>query len=346
MMTATHMAFSVTFTSLALGTASPGVLGVAAIASLVPDIDTTRSLIGRVLFPIARLLERRFPHRSLTHSFLGTGIVTLVTCPTLAIIPAAYWHAWILGYFLGWAADMLTKSGVAAGYPSSARWIFPRNPRLRLQTGSGAEYCVLFLLTVVAIASIALNSGGGILASFNRVMGLPSGAVQEFAAEGNHYLMFAKLQGRSTVTQQPVEGLFEVVQVLTQSELLVRDRVGFYQVWRSQQSQIYVNRISLVRGQPIEEAIARLSWREQLGKVAIAELSRLPARTYLSGTVVVDTGELLLVDNPEQFPTITLQPGSGTYLARLRAATPAQVAAALGDYYLTGDVIARSVYVR
>jgi len=38
--------------------------------SLLPDIDTTKSLIGKVCYPVSYILFRKFGHRTITHSAL------------------------------------------------------------------------------------------------------------------------------------------------------------------------------------------------------------------------------------------------------------------------------------
>ncbi|MFM6403231.1 MAG: metal-dependent hydrolase, partial [Microcystis sp.] len=53
MMSVTHIAFSVALTSITLGTANPEILGIAAVAALLPDIDTGKSSLGRLLFPVS-----------------------------------------------------------------------------------------------------------------------------------------------------------------------------------------------------------------------------------------------------------------------------------------------------
>ena len=85
MMSTTHVAFSVSLTSIVLGTANPGILGVSAIASLLPDIDTSKSFIGRLFFPLSRWIETRTVHRGITHSFFATGMITLITYPLAAV---------------------------------------------------------------------------------------------------------------------------------------------------------------------------------------------------------------------------------------------------------------------
>ena len=137
MISLTHAAFSVSLTSIVLGTANPEVLGISAhreadpcgIASLLPDIDTSKSFIGRLFLPISRWLETRTVHRGITHSFFATGVLTLITYPLAALGYSHLWKALILGYFWGWFADVFTKSGVEAFYPSRGRLIIPSSAR-------------------------------------------------------------------------------------------------------------------------------------------------------------------------------------------------------------------------
>jgi len=39
-------------------------------ASLLPDIDHTKSIIGKLFFPLARAINRKYGHRTITHSVI------------------------------------------------------------------------------------------------------------------------------------------------------------------------------------------------------------------------------------------------------------------------------------
>ena len=39
--------------------------------SMLPDVDHTKSVIGKAFYPLARWLDRRHGHRTLTHSLLA-----------------------------------------------------------------------------------------------------------------------------------------------------------------------------------------------------------------------------------------------------------------------------------
>jgi len=104
MLSITHAAIAVATTTCVLGVADPYVLGVAALSSQFPDADTTKSYVGLALYPIARWIENRYPHRTITHSFLATIIVTVLALPLWFLLSWQWWGAVSLGYFMGWLA--------------------------------------------------------------------------------------------------------------------------------------------------------------------------------------------------------------------------------------------------
>jgi inner membrane protein len=348
MMNSTQAVFSVALTSLAMGTADPVLLGTAAIASQFPDLDTSKSWIGRLppLSLAARWIEKRYSHRTLTHSFLFSLGLAVVTFP-ISLWNQSLWIALNLGYFLGWYADNFTKQGVCAFFPHPGRLVTPGNPRLRMSTGSSAEYFLLVVLVCVAIAIINLNTSGGILKAFNQTLGLSSGAVEIVAAEQNQYLLMAQIKGRNTLTQQAVQGQFEVVQPLTQTDLLVKDRQGrLYRAGETQGSQILITQVQIQRLRNAKQSVREIRLEDE----AIAEaLSRIPQsdRVYLSGLLTVEDAEDLVPPNyPDRFNAIRVQPGSGIASVHLEAASPAEVVRVLGDYSASGSLIVRSIHVQ
>jgi inner membrane protein len=356
MMNSTQAVFSVALTSLAMGTADPGLLGTAAIASQFPDLDTSKSWIGRLppLTLVSRWIEKRYSHRTLTHSFLFSLGLAAITFP-ISFWSQPLWIALNLGYFLGWYADNFTKQGVCAFFPHPGRLVTPGNPRLRLSTGSSAEYFLLAVLVCGAIAIINLNTSGGILKAFNQALGLSSGAVEIVAAEQNQYLLMAQIRGRNTLTQQAVQGQFEVVQPLTQTDLLVKDGQGrLYRAGETQESQILITQVQVQRQGTVKSSVREIRLEDE----AIAEaLSRIPKsefpterlrqRIYLSGLLTVEDAEDLVPPNyPDRFNSIRVQPGSGIASVHLEAASPAEVIRILGDYSASGSLIVRSIRVQ
>jgi inner membrane protein len=351
MMNSTQAVFSVTLTALALGTADPRVLAVAAIAAQFPDIDTSKSWIGRLppFCFISRWLEKRFTHRTLTHSFvfsLGLGIVSF---PIFLRWPGV-WFGVNLGYFLGWYADNFTKQGVCAFWPHPGRLVTPANPRHRLTTGSSAEYVLLLFLVAICIAIINLNSSGGILKAFNQALGLSNGAVEIVAAEQNQYLLSAHINGRNSLTQQAVLGDFEVVQPLTQSDLLVRQGDKIFRAGSSQESQILVSQVQIKRLGRVKPSIQEIKLEEESGGGAsIAEaLGGVGGdRVYITGLVLVQDAEDLIPPNyPDRFNTIRVQPGSGITAVHIEVASPTEIREVLGEFSGRGSLLVRSLNVQ
>jgi inner membrane protein len=342
MMSRTHIVLAVAATSLILGTADPVVLSLSAIASQFPDVDTTKSYSGRILFPISSYLEKRFAHRSITHSFLALAVFAIALVP-VTFFGYKYYLGMVSGYFWGFFGDVFTKSGVALFYPSKVRAICPANPRLRLSTGSSAEWFVLFILIIFAILSIQINSAGGIVRNFNQALGLPSGAIETVNQDASRYLLKAQIKGRNAITQEPIEKDYEIIQPLNQNDLLVKDELGTtYRVGNSQECQIIASQMKIERVAPITTTVTNLFFDDEELSEKIAALPQ--SQTYLSGTLTIfDTDGLIIPSHIDRYDTITLQPGSDIAYVRLIASSPIDVLRLLGDYYASGNLVVRIV---
>jgi inner membrane protein len=287
MLTVTHAALAIASTSLLSGTSDPWVLGAAALASQFPDIDTSGSVPGRIFHPVSRWLESRYPHRSVTHSFLITIGVAIALLPLLFLGKGEFYGSLLIGYWMGWFGDVFTKSGVAAFFPSQARLVIPANPRLRLSSGSPAESIVLGILVFIAIISVNINSSGGILRSFDQILGSQSSALEIYQRESSRHQVFAQIEGRHTITQQAIAGKFEIIGTVA-GDLLVKDSQSrLYRVGTSPEAQIAPEQVHASIGAPISLTTTEVFLAEQPVRGAIAAL-HLPASSYLSGRLTVD----------------------------------------------------------
>ncbi len=151
-------------------------LGLTLVGALLPDIDLATSriayqtgtgrgqgcLTGLVFHWLRRLLGG---HRGLTHS-LWVGVAVAALCGfsfgtltwqgrTWRCFFPGVWPAWgdlgtafSLGYLSHLAADLVTKEGVKLWYPLSHAEVGLGPRWLRFDTGSWAEYVVVFALVV------------------------------------------------------------------------------------------------------------------------------------------------------------------------------------------------------
>lgn len=138
MKAATHIAFAgvVGVTAAGFG-ASPGLVGAGALClgSLLPDIDTAHSGLGRWVRPVSRVLERRFGHRTLTHSLLGTLLTACALSWLLLLNPAAL--VWLLvGYVSHVLLDTANISGVPLLWPWRLQFWLVGNRAWRVPYGS------------------------------------------------------------------------------------------------------------------------------------------------------------------------------------------------------------------
>lgn len=346
MMSKTHCVLGVAACSLILSTADPLTLTLAGASTQLPDTDTTKSLAGRVLFPLARFLERRVAHRTLTHSFLATGIVALLAIPLLGIETKLYW-AVLIGYLAGWLSDCFTKSGVAAFYPlSSARLVIPANPRLRLATGSATEWFLLLVFIGGVALSIHIHSVGGLLQVFNNLLAQTSSVSKLWEKESADKRVMADIVGRHTNGTR-INASFVVVEAHG-DEMIVRDEAGnLFIAGNSPQAHIRVDNAYSRVGAPVARTQQELSLSNEDAAARINSLSLpLGGLVYVSGELTLrEATELNIPQSMEKLNTITLSGESENKVARLRLASVADVQK-LAGYEATGTLIVQTVTLR
>ena len=101
-------------------------LAAAAAGSLLPDIDTPTSSVGRPFFPLARWINEKLGHRTATHGLLGALLFGLAVAGLEALARASGPLApdgsplavcLTLGYLSHVLIDTLNKTGVELFWP-------------------------------------------------------------------------------------------------------------------------------------------------------------------------------------------------------------------------------------
>jgi len=110
-------------------------LGLGLLFSILPDVDTPKSLPGR-LFPLSSQLNSRFGHRTATHSLLFLAA-------SLVFGPAAFLGA--LSHIL---LDLLTPSGVQLAWPKNLNFVLLGGP---VKTGGRTENMLFWVLAAAAL---------------------------------------------------------------------------------------------------------------------------------------------------------------------------------------------------
>lgn len=102
--------------------------------TLLPDIDMPYSGIGKIFFPISRILYRKFGHRNITHSVF---FMTLSLTPVM--IFSDYFFPALIAYSSHLIADSLTYTGIPWLWPYHKNFNFLGGPII---TGSLTETCL------------------------------------------------------------------------------------------------------------------------------------------------------------------------------------------------------------
>lgn len=230
MMASTHVAIGVVVYGAACAFAGAPIeaaaLGAAGVGALLPDVDTPNSRAGWCVYPLAFYLERKFGHRTITHSFVGTAIFAALCLPLLLWphLHSFYW-ALLAGYASHLLADASTKSGVPLAWPNRRAWVFPGNDQFRIKTGSAAEIGVLLFFLLVGMAMIPVHQLG-VRRLIHMATNSLGGAVRD-TEDWSDSRVEAHVIGYDVLNQKVVDGTWPVVGRRDDGALVIeRDGAG------------------------------------------------------------------------------------------------------------------------
>ncbi len=286
MMALTHCAISAAAVGFALSTTEPLPLAMAILGSQLPDLDTSTSLIGQVFFPISRWLESKFPHRTLTHSFIATLAIAICSLPLKFQLGSKVWMALFLGHLIACFSDTFTKQGVQLFWPQPVWCVFGSNPHRRLTTGGTGEYWVL----VGAVALIALNinvsNSGGMVQVASQQLGLRNQAVAVYNRSAAQSEVIANITGVFASDRTSANGRYFVVDAVGNEFILLNSDGNVYKTGED----IITEKVTTSTGKPQQTQLLTLTFNdenplEQLGTIQPGKL------TFVSGQLTVDFPE-------------------------------------------------------
>ncbi|NBV42335.1 metal-dependent hydrolase, partial [bacterium] len=221
----------------------------AIVGSLAPDLDYPRSLIGN-LFPwISKPIERRYGHRTITHSILGTVVASLIFTALIGTIawilrfilvrsvPATFSHYgfWLLNltlfdflrlglaFGIGYAShlilDMITPRGIQLFWPNPSRDIILKNS-LQIETASKHEIPVAILGLVLLALAFPLSQNGP-MTVFRWLLATPEAVMAEFKSSTTR--TDVEFEGYWTATKVPVHATAEVLTVKNKRLVIAMD---------------------------------------------------------------------------------------------------------------------------
>ena len=343
MMGLTHMVFSATATSVILGTANPAILTISVIAGLLPDIDVSTSIAGRIFPWVANYLEKRFSHRSCTHSIVASAVVAGFAYGCVFLLKGKFFgvaSAITIGYFFGWFLDCFSKAGVEMFWPSTDRYVCPGNRTLRIKTGSPAENVLLVFLVAIAILSFNINANGGIMNQFNRLMATPSGVTEVYDKSGSTHLIMAHLEGVRSSDREPISGDFTIIESKGQDFIVQSTDGKMYKTGIDPESQIIAKYITADVNRPAIVNIEPLTLDDDPLGASLEKFNHRGAMVFLSGEIKIDDAEdVHYTPDPFQFLSIKLSAES----LRLETAPLSKVLDYFSDQYATGQLQVRII---
>jgi inner membrane protein len=251
----THISFSLIFYFIIAGVSSLfnvniGTLSIVVLGSLMPDIDTVTSAIGRTLFPIAAAIEKKWGHRTITHSFVGVGIAGIIALPVL-YFSHNYYYAFLIGYLSHILIDCCNKKGPTIFWPSSIRAVLPGRKEFRIQVASSAEF-ILLAVFVVMSGVLYPVAHRGFTKSLHWLLGDIRSAVLDYHDYATNNESYIDLEAVDNVTYEKIKGKFKIVGSTGRGTLVIAcspelRTVGNYDNdnWRPVKARV-------VKGEPIK----------------------------------------------------------------------------------------------
>lgn len=283
----------------------------AVLGAIIPDVDHPKSIIGKILFPISLPLERRYGHRTMTHSLFGWAIFTIIFAVLIGLIsflphisawgwadlPLRWIAAFSISYFSHLILDMFNRRGSQMFWPDPGRDVIPRNPKFRPESGSRIEILIFFILLALMFLAFPISKYG-IGSSLRWLLATPGSAIEEFKSLKTHaYLDFKGVMGE---TREPVAGKGEILDV-SNKRLVILFKGNVYTISDELAADIFASHVRVKKTAiPIktEKKEFKNESRDYL-------LSQIPKGGLISGTVHLPEGmEITFPPFPGTFKTM------------------------------------------
>jgi inner membrane protein len=340
MQAATHLAFAGLVGVIAAGfDAPPGVAGGAALAvgSLLPDVDTTTSGVGKFV-PFSAWLEQRYGHRTITHSLLGLLCLAVVTSPLMLLDPGVW--VWLLvGAASHLILDTANVMGVPLLWPHPLQFWLVGNRALRVPYGSPKEFGFMGCFAALALVLMPLSSDG-FAPWLHRFIGAPYSATADYLRWRDDYEVWAEVTGHNLITNEAVTGRYRIIDALNPETLLLEDAAGrAYSAGTGDGVNIHLSRVTAWRGERITSSVYRVDLEGRLVADLIASLPE-GARAVRVNAELRVTGPLERQFHVGHFARVR---GEGEVL-ELRAARPADLAPLSHGVIAQGSAVIRAEY--
>ena len=267
----THVAFAefvylLILTTTGVALSLPNAAAVA-LASVLPDIDTGTSTVGRMFPVLSRRVERRFGHRTLTHSALFIAGMGVILLPFVAWDRDIY-TCILAGYTTHPFLDTMTVNGVKLLHPvSSVRCVFPlevNHPsRYRMRTGSRLDRLLGLIFLLGCIPTFFVASQG-----YERFVRFAQRNIESAVRDYNEFsrsnLVYAQISAHNLLTKEQITGRFEIVGALNNHTVLFKGADGrLHSLGNEYQSEYVAESALCDKGEVVRVVIQQIDMQNQ-----------------------------------------------------------------------------------
>jgi inner membrane protein len=202
---------------------------ICALGSLSPDIDNSKSWLGRIFPFISKPVENKFSHRTLTHSLLAIVFVFLIAVIVKILFDTGNFNplAFAIGYTSHILIDCASVQGVKILYPFSMRnAVFPFDTQqpeaYRIIVGSKADVALgfVFVFLTIPFAYISFKTHTKIVREIQRDI---NSAVRSYNELSKNFICWARLEGINTTTGDKLKGDYLIISAEKQNMLLIKE---------------------------------------------------------------------------------------------------------------------------
>ncbi len=298
MITPSHLSFSQPFYYLSgifwgVVITPQGAL-IAAISSLIPDLDTQQSIIGKAFPLLSNWIGEEFGHRSITHSLIIQIIVWLILALLVRLdyIVLNTAIAIASGWFSHSCADMLTKSGIFFFWPSrSYRCVSWHNPKFRVETMGFGEWAWSFAMFIISIPLFLIALGGqGATGVVSYALGDIRMAVDEYQVRKGLNAFYLDVQGTDNKTLNRIDGKYYVITVKSESSFILLDGNNTVVASSNSTGDWFISYATLEQGNPERTHIIDLKKAEIDSENLLTALDDVIGRrkAFISGKLAVE----------------------------------------------------------
>lgn len=322
----------------------------AILGSIAPDLDHPNSTIGR-LFPwVSNRVDRRYGHRTLTHSIIGCLVASASFTILLTVTAWAgkfivlrslvgmmsrygFWlaswtagdiarlgAAFCIGYTSHLLLDMLTPRGVQLFWPNPNRdVIFQKS--IRVETGTKKEIPVALIGLALLALSLPLSEYGP-MTVLRWLLATPESAISEY--KNHHTRAFVVVDGSWAATKEPIHTTAEILDVQNKKlVVLIRttSRPGLKVATLSDEltADIIATKVRVTTTKtPIPQTTFQF---DQMPREAL--LSKMTDDMLITGTIHLPKGMKVQISDPEGHWNSIIQVEDEL---RLKFATKSQIA--------------------